>query len=194
LRYGPVRNGYHGGASAQEVVIPLALLASEELTLDGWASSHHPQPAWWFELPAEVPASQAPAPADAKTGKVSKTGKGRRPEPAAPVLFEEAQVGPAAWVERVLASEVMTARLAQRNRAAMPADKVAALLRLMGERGGIATRLAVARALDVPDSRVAGQIAAAQRVLNIDGYDVLQMEDDTVRLNIELLKIQTDTW
>ena len=191
LRYGPIRNGYHGGASAQEVVIPLALLASEELALDGWASNHHPQPAWWFELPAEVPASGARA--DAKPGKASKTGKARKPEPAALALFEDAQVGPAAWVERVLASEVMIARLVQRNRAAMSANKVAALLRLMGERGGIATRLAVARALDVPDSRVAGQIAAAQRVLNIDGYDVLQMEDDTVRLNIELLKIQTDT-
>ena len=138
-------------------------------------------------------ARAVPAPAGGKTGKASKTGKARKREPAAPALFEEAQVGPAAWVERVLASEVMTARLAQRNRAAMSADKVAALLRLMGERGGIATRLAVARTLDVPDSRVAGQIAAAQRVLNIDGYDVLQMEDDTVRLNIELLKIQTDT-
>lgn len=44
----------------------------------------------------------------------------------------------------------------------------------------------------MPDGRVADQIAAVQRVLNIDGYDVLQMEDDTVRLNIELLKIQTD--
>lgn len=92
----------------------------------------------------------------------------------------------------MLASEVMTGRLAQHNRAALPADKVAALLRLMSKRGGTATRLVVARTLDVPDSRVAGQIAAAQRVLNIDGYDVLQMEDDTVRLNIELLKIQTD--
>ena len=37
LRYGPIRNGYHGGASAQEIVIPLAVLAREELALDGWA-------------------------------------------------------------------------------------------------------------------------------------------------------------
>lgn len=193
LRYGPVRNGYHGGASAQEVVIPLALLAREDLSLSGWAPSHHPQPGWWFESPAA-----AGKPAEGRGGKSGKSagqrGKARKDgQPAAAPLFEEAQVGPAAWVDRVLASEVMTARVAQRNRAAMPADKVAALLRLMGERGGTATRLAVARALDVPDSRVAGQIAAAQRILNIDGYDVLQLEDDTVRLNIELLKIQTDT-
>ena len=44
----------------------------------------------------------------------------------------------------------------------------------------------------MPQTRVASQIAAAQRVLNIDGYDVLEMEEDTVRLNVELLKIQTD--
>ena len=72
----------------------------------------------------------------------------------------------------------------------MPADQLATLLRLLHERGGAATRVAVARALNVPDGRVASQIAAAQRVLNIDGYDVLQIEDDTIRLNAELLKVQ----
>ena len=61
LRYGPVRNGYHGGASAQEVVIPLALLAREELTIAGWAPVHHPQPDWWFEAPAAEPATVSAA-------------------------------------------------------------------------------------------------------------------------------------
>src|SRR5207244_13249541 len=95
-----------------------------------------------------------------------------------------------AWSERVLTSEVMTERLPRLRRAAMPAEQLPILLRQLDERGGAATRVAVARALDVPDARIASQIAAAQRVLNIDGYDVLQIENDTIRLNAELLKTQ----
>jgi hypothetical protein len=187
LRYGPARNGYHGGASAQEVVIPFALLAREELAIPGWAPDHHPQPGWWFEVPVVQP-KKAQQPPRAKAGKLRAAAR-----PEAPALFAAKQAGPDAWIERVLTSEVMTERLASRTRGAMPASQLAALLRALAERGGTATRAAVARAVDVPQSRVASQIAAAQRVLNIDGYDVLQMEEDTVRLNVELLKIQTDT-
>jgi hypothetical protein len=186
LRYGPAKNGYHGGASAQEVVIPLALLARAELSTPGWAPHHHPEPGWWFEAPAAQP-RQAP-PARAKAGKPRTTAP-----PEAPALFAAERVSPDAWIDGVLTSEIMTQRLASRPRGAMPAGQLAALLRVLAQRSGTATRAAVARAIDVPQARVASQIAAAQRVLNIDGYDVLQMEEDTVRLNIELLKIQTDT-
>lgn len=184
LRYGPVRNGYHGGASAQEVVIPLALLAREELIIPGWTPVHHPQPDWWFEGPADQPK----IPPLLARPRASKPKPSARPETQA--LFEAAEAGPGAWIERVLTSEVMTERLTRLRRAAMPAEQLAILLRLLDERGGAATRAAVARALDVPDARIASHIAAAQRVLNIDGYDVLQIENGTVRLNAELLKTQ----
>jgi hypothetical protein len=184
LRYGPVKNGYHGGASAQEVVIPLALLAREELKIPGWAPVHHPQPDWWFEGPVGQAIAIPPPPRP----RVIKPKPPAQPEAAA--LFEAAEAGQGAWIERVLTSEVMTERLTRLRRAAMPADQLASMLRLLDERGGAATRVAVARALDVPDGRFASQIAAAQRVLNIDGYDVLQIENDTVRLNVELLKTQ----
>jgi hypothetical protein len=72
----------------------------------------------------------------------------------------------------------------------MPADRLGTLLRALDARGGTATRTAVARALDVPEARVASHVAAAQRVLNIDGYEVLRIEGDTVRLNAALLKTQ----
>jgi hypothetical protein len=184
LRYGPKRNGYHGGASAQEVVIPLALLAREDLETPGWTPDHHPQPDWWFEG-LVAPTAATPRPAR------QRPNKQKTPAPAeTAALFEAAEADQGAWIERVLTSEVMTERLSRLRRAAMPAEQLAVLLRLLDERGGAATRIAVARALDVPDGRFASQIAAAQRVLNIDGYDVLQIENDTVRLNAELLKTQ----
>ena len=84
----------------------------------------------------------------------------------------------------------MTERLARLRRGAMPADQLAVLLKLLDSRGGTATRMAVARTLNVPETRLGSQIAAAQRVVNIDGYDVLQIEGDTIRLNATLLRTQ----
>lgn len=49
LRYTALRNGYHGGASAQEIVIPLALLRRVDLDLPGWTPLHHAAPPWWVE-------------------------------------------------------------------------------------------------------------------------------------------------
>ena len=49
-------------------------------------------------------------------------------------------------------SEVMTERLSRLRRGAMPADQLAVLLKLLDSRGGTATRVAVARALNVPEA------------------------------------------
>ena len=79
LRYGPARNGYHGGASAQEVVIPLALLARQELDNPGWVPVHHPEPGWWVGEPS---IEAAPA---AVTPRLSASrGPGRRRRPSGP--------------------------------------------------------------------------------------------------------------
>jgi hypothetical protein len=106
-------------------------------------------------------------------------------------LFDAAEVAPENWLDRVLGSDVLTDRLARMRRGAMPADRLRLLLVALDSRGGAATRTAVARALDIPEARVASHVAAAQRVLNIDGYEVLRIDGDTVRLNAALLKTQT---
>jgi hypothetical protein len=191
LRYGPARNGYHGGASAQEVVIPLALLARQELDIPSWVPVHHPEPDWW--VGERVPAAAAPAVTQAAASK-PRAGKTRKTVAAgqaeSPVLFEIAPAGPGSWIDQLLSTEVMTERLSRLRRGAMPADQLAVLLKLLDSRGGTATRVAVARALDIPETRLGSQIAAAQRMVNIDGYDVLQIEGDTIRLNAPLLKTQ----
>jgi hypothetical protein len=190
LRYGPVRNGYHGGASAQEVVIPLALLARQVLDIPGWVPAHHPEPGWWVGEPASA---AAPVAAQAEVGK-TRAGKTRKAaavgQDGSPALFEIAAAEPGSWIDELLGAEVMTERLARLRRGAMPAGQLAVLLKLLDSRGGTATRVAVARALDIPEARLGSQIAAAQRMVNIDGYDVLQIEGDTVRLNAPLLKTQ----
>ncbi|WP_322753662.1 BREX-2 system phosphatase PglZ [Frankia sp. Cas3] len=187
LRYTDIRNGYHGGASAQEVVIPLALLGRAERELPGWAPVHHAAPDWWVESAPAVATPRTPTPSPRRGRSAARAVPA---EPAAPALFDAAEVVADRWVERVLASDVMVARLARMRRGTMPADRLAVLLRMLDQRGGGATRAVVARTLDVPEVRVGSHVAAAQRVLNIDGYEVLRIDGDVVRLNAALLKTQ----
>jgi hypothetical protein len=191
LRYGPARNGYHGGASAQEVVIPLALVTRQELDIPGWVPVYHPEPGWWVGEPSIEAAPAAVTPGTIGKPRAGKTRTATRAEPTeSPALFEIASAEAVSWIYQLLGTEVMTERLSRLRRGAMPADQLAVLLKLLDSRGGTATRVAVARALNIPEPRLGSQIAAAQRVVNIDGYEVLQIEGDTVRLNAALLKTQ----
>ena len=52
LRYGPLKAGYHGGASAAEVVVPVAVLVREESDHPKDLTPLPPQvPAWWITAP-----------------------------------------------------------------------------------------------------------------------------------------------
>ena len=62
----------------------------------------------------------------------------------------------------------------------------------LDERGGKMTRTAFARAVGIPPLRLAGLLAALRRLLNVDGYPVLSVDEasDTVELNRPLLEKQ----
>jgi hypothetical protein len=77
----------------------------------------------------------------------------------------------------------------------VPADDVLAkLLSALDERGGKMTSVALARTLAFPAVRLPGLLAKAERIFNVDGYDVLRRDDtsDTVELNRDLLLKQFD--
>ena len=61
VRYGSRKNGYHGGATAQETVVPLLVLAPAELTVQGYEPAVIPLPFWWDPAVA-VPAPRTVAP------------------------------------------------------------------------------------------------------------------------------------
>ncbi|HCP12943.1 MAG TPA: hypothetical protein DIT89_11470, partial [Planctomycetaceae bacterium] len=47
LRYGMRKNGYHGGVTPQEMVIPIAVLSSTESFPVGWSEQPVDIPIWW---------------------------------------------------------------------------------------------------------------------------------------------------
>lgn len=192
VRYGMMKNGYHGGLTPQEMVVPIVVLSGTDTCCKNWREQPVDTPAWWDE-PSRTKPTKEPPP-------VLKPAK---PQPG--TLFdlqgEESQQEPSLtgetspeWIRRLLASPVFEQQKGLGGRG-LPGDEVfAKLLSLLDRRGGKLTSVALARALEFPALRLPGLLAKVQRVLNIDGYAVLCREDasDTVELNRELLLKQFD--
>ena len=49
VRYGVKKNGYHGGVSPQEMVIPITVLCASDAVPAGWVEAAMTTPAWWDE-------------------------------------------------------------------------------------------------------------------------------------------------
>lgn len=83
LRYGPLKAGYHGGASAAEVVVPVAVLVPDETSNPAELALLPPQvPAWWLTAQAAPTASlTGPAAAPGVPGVPGVPGAGTRPTP-----------------------------------------------------------------------------------------------------------------
>jgi hypothetical protein len=191
FRYGARKNGYHGGLTPQEMVIPIAVLASAELRLPGWAETPDPTPDWWEDTPAATP---APVTVPVVTLPPRKT-----PEDLWDIIEAEPAAAPAAptkpdWVAALLACPLFAEQKRLGGRT-VPADDVfARLLTALNGAGGKMTATALTRRLETPLFRLRGLLAVVQRVLNVDGYAVLGRDEasDTVELNRDLLLRQFD--
>ncbi|MBA9004994.1 BREX-2 system phosphatase PglZ [Thermomonospora cellulosilytica] len=179
IRYLPRRAGYHGGASPAEMVVPVLILLPQQVTPPkGWFTFENPslhEPAWWNPQP-DLP-DIAPAPT--------------APEVAAPDdgLFSMDDLGTLGV--RVVRSEVLAA---QRRflRKAPPDEEVAALIDGLAEAGGKLPTAAAAALIGQPPFRMAGYLSAVGRLLNVDGYQVIDESDGgrTVTLDVRLLRLQ----
>jgi hypothetical protein len=214
LRYAPLRAGYHGGASAAEAVIPLlvhvhgasAQLSGEGGMPRGWVPAPPQTPAWWTGAPVP-PAATATGPATAAPRPRRHDAKGKRPA-SAPTLFEpEGAAGlsataPAAaapardldggLARAVLASQVYAGQRARARRAPLDDDKVAAMLGALLAAGGRLPQASLAAAANVPEFRLPGVMSVLQRLLNVEGYEVVGYDPDgiTVVLDVGLLREQ----
>jgi hypothetical protein len=51
IYYGKQQNGYHGGATPQEMVSPLVILMDKTSTYSGLYPCEYPKPEWWLAPP-----------------------------------------------------------------------------------------------------------------------------------------------
>jgi len=189
VRYSHKKQGYHGGATPQEVLVPLAVLVPQHRTLAGWEALPDREPAWWSQ--GELPRA-AVATMPART-----TRRARQAAARQGTLFAEVERrGPEEprrdWIERLLSSQVFAAQRRVAGRRAPDDQCVRALLTtLAAHHDRLASRL-LEQALGAPAFRLRGILAGAQRLLNVDGYQVLAVDAvaGTVTLHRQLLNTQ----
>ncbi len=203
LRYASKANGYHGGVNLQEMVVPIAVLSANAEYPKGWDEALTSEPDWWNEEIAEVevdePALVVRKPARKKPpGRLFAIDDVDEPEVSPEAAATSAQAGapaPAAdWIVALLESSVFAEQKRFAGRS-VPQDEVfVQLLKSLSSRGGKLTTSALCKVMNWPRMRLPGLLAVVQRVLNVDGYDVLKRDDtsDTVELDRDLLRRQFD--
>ncbi len=179
IRYAIKKNGYHGGISRQEMLIPVGLWMPSSSVAQMYPAHFVHAPDWWGAEPRrdvlKIPVAKS-----------SRAGK----QPGYPDLFTEQPAR--SWVEPLLASAVMLAQRERIGRIALDKDRITRLLKCLDQHGGRATINQLAGAVEQPILRMRGIISAMQRMLNVDGFSIVSMEagTNTVILNRELLRKQ----
>jgi hypothetical protein len=217
LRYGPLKSGYHGGASPAEAVVPVAVLVPGPVPEGAKLTLAPPQePAWWidpvlFSAPLDAPVQrfgrvnrpESPAPASPAAD------LRKRPQESMATLFDEEPVlasepvpsdaghdaGPApeAVAKVVFKSPVFTAHRKRIGRVTVTDDQAEALLEaLLSTPSRRLAKDAAAAALGVPVFMLRGAVSQVQQLLNIDGAAVIRVDADgsTVVVDISALEEQ----
>ena len=207
LRYGIKKNGYHGGVSPQEMVIPIAVLNSSNAFPAGWSEAPVDTPLWWDIATSPTnaehetvlklkPAEPKPVPSgmlfnvdeeESDQSSVVSDQSEKSGQRSIISVQADSEKANAVWIKALLRSAVYDEQKRLGGRAVRPEFEavLTQLLQAIDGRGGKITATALARAINTPTSRLPGLLAIAQRVLNVDGYEVLSRDfaSDTVQLD-----------
>lgn len=203
--YGRQQNGYHGGATPQEMICPLVILRNKASSDSGLFECEYPKPNWW--VASLTPVSQTPEP----TAPVFAPGPKRPPSLFDLIIDEEPSpkieqpsvnpdrsqptdqpVGSTPWIEKLLVSQTYKDQKGFVKRHPPDDDLVRRSLMALDSNGGIQTPAAFCKFTDLPAGRLDGLMALLQRLLNVDGYEVLifTRAKDRIELNLAKLKRQ----
>jgi hypothetical protein len=196
IYYKRQQNGYHGGATPQEMVCPVVILTDKSSAYSGLYSCEYPKPEWWSAAPVAtlaVEESQAVvAPARSHPPSLFDDLHEDKPveEPRKPMV----QPKGSGWIERLFASPAYKDQKDLVRRHAPEDDLVQRCLEALDTSGGMLTPAAFSKAAEVPAGRLDGLIARIQRLLNVDGYEILTMSraENRIELNVLKLKRQFD--
>jgi hypothetical protein len=195
LRYGPLKAGYHGGASAAEVVVPVAVLLPDVESNPLSLTLLPPQEPSWWELPTS-PAGETPAVAQPRgipnTAKASQTPT-LFDEPVAPTPASPTLPASTALADSVVASETFKEQRAVAGRLIVDDQQITLLISRLADAANTRVPLSsAAAALRVSEVQVRGAMVQVQQLLNVEGYPVIEVDPETrsVVLNERLLREQ----
>ena len=210
IRYKRQQHGYHGGASPQEMVCPLVILADKSSDYSGLSDYTYAKPDWWSpapvatstrpeeSLPVVVTPSSAPSLFDLPVERSTKAvAMGKPVATGKPVVKSDPSKKVTThtdWIERLVESEAYKYQKRFVRRHAPDDDVVKRCLEALDAQGGIMTPAAFAKASEVLEARLDGLVARLQRVVNVDGYEILTFSraENRIELNVVKLKRQFD--
>lgn len=186
IHYAGHKHGYHGGASLQEVLVPVVALA--RVLPDGWMRRPLTPPLWWTGDPGSfvrptLTATETAVPRAKATN-------------SQPDLFTEltpvTDAGPIGWVDVLLSSPLFQA---QQERVRLPrpisTNRLRSYLTVIYQHGGKIEMAALATRVGEPADQLRMALSLVQRLLNVDGSEILAVRNNsTVELNVELVKVQ----
>ena len=186
------RNGLHGGATPQEVLVPATVFVPGHRVPDGWKLIPQRNPDWWWEGKVNVeslpPASSVPT----SPGKKSKAALVA--ESTLPLFAAVTPPQPSDWISALFASPGYQQQYARVGRNPPSPETVKRVLVALKERQGTVLKSVLAQCSGEPEIRLPGLLAMLRRILNVEGYPVLVVDETsgTVRLNFDLLRTQFD--
>jgi hypothetical protein len=98
------------------------------------------------------------------------------------------------WIDRLIKSQAYKDQRAKVRRHALEDETVRASLQALVTNGCIMTPAAFATAASVSVARLDGMVAYLQRILNVDGYEIITFSrhENRIELNVSKLKRQFD--
>jgi hypothetical protein len=188
IRYGKKKNGYHGGVSPQEVVIPFTIVKWQQIE-KGWQGVPYYLPEWW-DIRTDEPMPSA------KESIVKRQKAPKTPESGQQFLFQEPQadelVESDSWIYDLLNSSVLDNQKKLCGRAVLSDELIYNFIKTVFDHGGTIIQSTLAQAIGETPMRMRGIISVMQRILNVDGYAVLTFDSasSTIKINKQLLKTQ----
>jgi len=179
LRYGAKKNGYHGGVSPQEVIVPAVVLSASDLA-EGYEPCPFIRPNWWERTPSMA----------AATVLIPKKRLSEKPS-GLPLFDRQVTTGEQTddWIDQLLRSDLTASQRKMSGRTSLDDQRIRDFLESVEGHGGAILLPALAQSIGQPLLRIRGIVTAMQRLLNVEGYSVLTHDaaSDTVSLNRKLL-------
>ncbi len=184
IRYAVKKNGYHGGVSRQEMLVPIGVWTTGEPPLTNHAAFSavfRAAPAWW-NAADDLKVEAAPLPVRRRAG--AATSKPTED------LFSMAPTDD--WLSRLMACPLLARQSERVGRVALDPERLRAILLKLQQQGGRCSLEQLASAIGQPAMRMRGVVSVMERMLNIDGFPIVTLEQGsgTVLLDIPLLKAQ----
>jgi hypothetical protein len=189
LRYAPKKHGYHGGATPQEVLVPVGVFGRLEDAIEGWEAMADRKPAWWNSEESPPAAVPTTLPRQSQRRSQSATLQGSLFIGMEANAAEEPQGG---WIGYLLGSPIFAAQRRMAGRRAPDDRTVEVFLRALDQQHDRISQRILAQSLGQPEFRLRGILVGLQRLLNVEGYQVVAIDEatGTIELNRQLLAKQ----